>query len=272
MQKLANLCCEQNRYTEAEQLLTQARDANKRMFGGDHPETLVIMHNMASMFKDQKRFAEAEQLYLDTLERRRNTLGDEHEKTLSTMNQLGDLYNEMNRHQEAIQIFKPALEILTRVLGKEHHRTIYAARKLGEAYLALERREDAIHLFRELIAAMIKQAEQTDATSAQLYDAAAMLAELAPLELQEPARALRYAKRACELADPASPDYWKFLAALALTQHATGDAAAAVETQKRVLQLMAADDTERPEAEKYLETYTSALEKTTETDSSQNDN
>ena len=56
---------------------------------------------------------------------------------------------------------------------------------------------------------------------------------------RDPELALGYAKRACALCEKEAPDrLWAPLDTLALAQHETGDTAAAIETQRRVLSLM----------------------------------
>ena len=48
----------------------RALEAQERVLGPDHPETLVSLNNLAVLYDDQERYKEAEALYRRALEAR----------------------------------------------------------------------------------------------------------------------------------------------------------------------------------------------------------
>ena len=86
MNNLALLYLEQGRYDDAEPLLTKELQAERRVLGEEHPDTLLSMNNLAMLYFEQGRHDEAEPLYVKALEGRRRVLGEEHPDTLESIN------------------------------------------------------------------------------------------------------------------------------------------------------------------------------------------
>ena len=61
----------QGRWKEAEELLVQVMETEKRVFGQEHPDTLSSMANLASTYRDQGRWKEAEELLVQVMETRK---------------------------------------------------------------------------------------------------------------------------------------------------------------------------------------------------------
>ncbi len=77
-------------------------------------------------------------------------------------------------------------------------------------------------------------------------------------EARDPSRALPLAERACSLEEAAGgPNLWQFLDTLVLAQHMTGDTAAAIENQRRAIEL--APEDQREELKATLAKYEAAL-------------
>ena len=79
-------------YRQAEPQYVKALAIRRRVLGGEHPDTLSAMNNVALLYFYQGRYAEAKPLYLKTLEIQRRVLGKEHPNTLTTMDNLACLY------------------------------------------------------------------------------------------------------------------------------------------------------------------------------------
>lgn len=79
------------RVAEAEPLYVEALAARREVLGNRHPDTLLVIHNLALLLSDAGRFAEAEPLVIEALTTRRETLGDRHPETLRSMNNLANL-------------------------------------------------------------------------------------------------------------------------------------------------------------------------------------
>ncbi|MCH7603301.1 MAG: tetratricopeptide repeat protein, partial [Planctomycetes bacterium] len=276
MDHLAILYFEQKRYAEAEPLMVKTLEIQKRVFGDEHPETLSSMNNLAALYTNQGRYSEAEVLHLETLDIRRRVLGPEHENTLGSMNNLAILYMNQGRFADAEPLYMETLEIQKRVLGEEHKSTLGSITNLGELYLSmkrfddaramyeislpakrrefgmghpwtrialrglaqaydgLDRFDDALPLWREHQEFHVAQAEDPAASAQMLNTAAWDLLTIEHTELRDPARALPLAQRAV---DKSGGNNYAILDTLALAQHLTGDTAAAIETQRRAVEL-----------------------------------
>ena len=81
MENDTNMSIEQRRTEEARQLLLQALEARRSVFGAEHPSTFMTMHNLGWIYNRQGRAEEAEKLYLQVLELTKIVLGVEHPQT-----------------------------------------------------------------------------------------------------------------------------------------------------------------------------------------------
>ena len=92
-------------------------------WGGDHPNTVTNLNNLAGLYHAQGRYEDAEPLYDETLSIRRRVLGDDHPDTAGSLNNLAALYYAQGRYDEAAPRLKEAVEIMEQVLGAEHPNT-----------------------------------------------------------------------------------------------------------------------------------------------------
>ncbi|RSL64198.1 hypothetical protein CEP53_004146 [Fusarium sp. AF-6] len=135
----------QGRYAEAERIQRQAINTRTELLGAEHPETLIVMSDLAATLCHQGRWEEAEELEVHIMETRKRLQGDEHEKTLDAMNNLAFTISEQGRLEEAGELWGHVLEVRKRVLGEDHSDTILAMNNLaitlgGEEEKALQRR------------------------------------------------------------------------------------------------------------------------------------
>lgn len=104
---------------------------------------------------------------------------------------------------------------------------------------------------KRLITEMLRSASPEEAKGAD----ATLLKGIPVEELRDPEQALIYAERACTLAAAKeAPNLFRYLNTLAAAQHATRDTTAAINTQKRALELKP----EMPELMASLEEYEAA--------------
>ena len=114
-------------------------------------------------------------------------------------------------------------------------------------------------LQREVLDAWLAPGDDPEASAENLNAYAWALLTYEVPGLQDPARALEFAKRACEReAARGGSMLWAYLDTLALAQHRSGDTGAAVATQKRALERMPAGADEG--VRQRLAEYEAALE------------
>jgi len=92
------------RYREAGKVFEEVADANKRVLGAEHPDTLISVGNLASTYWKQGRWKEAEELGVEVMETSKRVLGAEHPSTLTSMANLASTYSNQGRWKEAEEL------------------------------------------------------------------------------------------------------------------------------------------------------------------------
>jgi tetratricopeptide (TPR) repeat protein len=119
------------RYKESEELGMQVLETRKRVFGDEHPDSLVGLSDLVLTFSNQGRLKEAEEWGVQAIETMKRVLGDEHPDTLTAMGNLALTISRQGRWEEAKELEVQIMEILKRVLGNEHPDTLIAMNNLA---------------------------------------------------------------------------------------------------------------------------------------------
>lgn len=91
----------QGRMSDAESVMTDMLQLQKRLIGPDHPRTLSTRHNLAAACHAQGKFCLAEKLYKKTMKIRKRVLGPGHTNTLATMHNLSATYHSQRKFEAA---------------------------------------------------------------------------------------------------------------------------------------------------------------------------
>ncbi|KAJ7726554.1 hypothetical protein DFH07DRAFT_871647 [Mycena maculata] len=102
-------------------------EKRKQLLGEDHPDTLLTMANLAYSYQ-------AADLEVMVLEKRKQLLGEEHPATLLAMANLACSYLDVGRSQEAVDLETIVLEKMNQLLGGEHPDTLLAMGNLAASY------------------------------------------------------------------------------------------------------------------------------------------
>ena len=121
----------EGRWKEAEELEVQEIEMSTRVFGEEHPDTLISMGNLASTYWSQGRWKEAEELEVQVIEMGIRVLGEEHPSTLISMGNLASTYSDQGRWKEAEELEVQVVETKKRVLGEEHPSTLISLNNLA---------------------------------------------------------------------------------------------------------------------------------------------
>jgi len=130
-------------YGEAERLLKNALAIQRRILGGEHPDTLRSVNELANVYWYQRRFGDAEPLYSELVETRRRVLGNENRNTLTAQYDLASCYLGLERYPEMEELSLKTLDAQTRVLGDDHPDTVATMGNLASLYWLQERYEDS---------------------------------------------------------------------------------------------------------------------------------
>jgi hypothetical protein len=121
----------QSRPAEAERMYRQGLAVRRRLLGGDHPDTLLSLHEVAWITAVQGRWADAETQYRDVLDARQRVLGEDHLDTLMTRHELGWAIANQGRGTEAEPILREVLATRLQRLGADHPRTLATRHELA---------------------------------------------------------------------------------------------------------------------------------------------
>ncbi|CUA74258.1 Kinesin light chain [Rhizoctonia solani] len=114
--------------------------------GGDHPNTLRSVNNLASTYLDFGRYDKAEQLRVEVVDGSKGVLGDEHPDTLTSTHNLASKYSDLGQYNKAEQLQVQLVDAHKRVLGGEHPDTLIYMNNLASTYSRLGRYDEAEEL------------------------------------------------------------------------------------------------------------------------------
>ncbi len=140
-------------YAEAEAILKEAVQAQRRVLGEDSAEALATQHALANAYWYQRKFSEAEPLYVDVANRRARALGVDHRDTLQANFDLASVYLSQKRWPEYEKLGLETLARQRRVLGDMHLDTLSSLNNLSNFYYLQGRYEEAEPITREVFTA-----------------------------------------------------------------------------------------------------------------------
>jgi tetratricopeptide (TPR) repeat protein len=88
--------------------------------GPEHPDTGVLLNNLASVYHEQGRYAEAEALFKRSLAIREKALEPQHPDVGGVLINLANLYGDQGHYTEAKSLLQRSLAIGEKTLGREH--------------------------------------------------------------------------------------------------------------------------------------------------------
>jgi tetratricopeptide (TPR) repeat protein len=141
----------QRRWKQSEALLRPCLEAERRVLGPEHPETLATMYELAQALTAQHRLAEAESLVREVVTVRRRKPEAENGSRVESITLLGSILNSLNRHSEAEALFFEAVA-LARTIGpaRDPGRIAKAVFSLGNSLTARGRYTEAEPMLHEV--------------------------------------------------------------------------------------------------------------------------
>ena len=130
-------------YVGAEQLLTEASEISRKIFGDKHLLTLVGQAKAAQPLLSQGRFAEGEKVRLSLLKTQQEALGKHHPVTLMTLCDLGTALQGQGRFEKAEEIYRQVIDVSSKVLGPSHIETLTAINNLALAQISQGKEKEA---------------------------------------------------------------------------------------------------------------------------------
>jgi hypothetical protein len=100
----AQVYLEGGHWKKAEELEKVVVETMKRVFGEEHPNTLMSIANLALIYSNEGRWKEAEGLQVMVVETRKRLLGEEHPDTLKSIEELSGTYHQQGQSKEAEEL------------------------------------------------------------------------------------------------------------------------------------------------------------------------
>ncbi|MFD0209624.1 tetratricopeptide repeat protein [Streptomyces hirsutus] len=130
----------------------RSADADARIHGPDHPDTLVSRDNLAGTYEAAGDLTRAIPLYEATLADRERVLGPDHPDTLTSRNNLAYAHQLAGDHTRALPLHKATLADRERVLDPDHPNTLVSRNNLAGTYEAAGDHTRAIPLYEATLA------------------------------------------------------------------------------------------------------------------------
>lgn len=85
-------------------------DAERRVLGPEHPDTLLTMNNLAGVLGDEGRNAEAEKMFRELVEIQTRVLGADHPQTAESVYNVGVAEALQEHRNEALSFLRQAVD------------------------------------------------------------------------------------------------------------------------------------------------------------------
>jgi len=122
-------------YAQAEPLLQQALQINKKVWGSEHPDmTAKSLNSLAILYETMGDYTRAESFWQQALQIYEKALGPEHPDTAQCLAYLVRLYRTTGAYAKAEPLCQQALRIREKVLGPEHPDTADSLIELAFLY------------------------------------------------------------------------------------------------------------------------------------------
>ena len=136
-------------YDQSMSLLKQALKIHEKTLGPEHPNTALVLNNLAALYRTMGAYDQALTLIQRALKIDAKALGPEHPTTLRTRNSLAVIYMEIGAYDQALPLLKQTLKIAKKVLGPEHPETAKILHNLGGFYFLREDWVQAENYFKQ---------------------------------------------------------------------------------------------------------------------------
>jgi tetratricopeptide (TPR) repeat protein len=150
LHRVANYLCD-HIYSNAELLYLRALAIREKQLGPEHPDTALILFDLATHYQYQSKYAEAEPLFQRALVIREKHLGAEHPDIVRSLIGLGYLYRDQGKYSMAEPLYQHALSIYERQLGPEHPDTAGVLVLLAALYKDQGKYAEAESLFQRAL-------------------------------------------------------------------------------------------------------------------------
>lgn len=157
---------EQKRWTEAEKFQLHVFEVRKKIYGMDHPDTLLSMSNLAITYLNQNaRLKESKKLSKDLVQRAALILDPDHPINLAIMYTLVGAISGLKEWQDAENLSREFIDLMKKFRGPVHEDTINSMHQLAIIYYWSGQREKSAEMFEQTILTRMKAGGVDDANT-----------------------------------------------------------------------------------------------------------
>lgn len=141
-----------NEFDSADFHYAQALSLMEVLYGGDHPNLVPILTNLAWLKTNRGEYARAESLYLRAV-----SINDSRDsagvlEAAATKNNLAGLYFKLGRYDEAERLWTGVREVYASQLGADHQTTLTASQNVARALIRVGDFAEAERLYNHALA------------------------------------------------------------------------------------------------------------------------
>lgn len=141
----------QSKKAEGEQEIRKVLAIMERVFGTDHPETLLTRVRLGQTLHRQGIHAEAETEFLKAAKGYEATLGPNHEDAINCRLTLASVFRAKGESERELDELRPVLALLEKSLGLDHPQTLSVMESVATCLYGLKRFPEAEREFQRLI-------------------------------------------------------------------------------------------------------------------------
>jgi len=160
----------QNRPAEAIEYYLQSLDSYQRIYGEDHPTTLMVMSNLASAYIETEQYELSEAILLRRIPLIKQRYEDVHWRVGSAIDGLGRFYLRLNDFVRAEEMFYQAETIYKEVLGPAHNWTAFTTVILAYCKAVNGYTEESDSLFLESYATLNSNRDDFNYYEEQMFE------------------------------------------------------------------------------------------------------
>ncbi|MGW6467454.1 tetratricopeptide repeat protein, partial [Streptomyces rubiginosohelvolus] len=133
-------------------LLRHVMDAESRVLGSEHRDTLSSRNNLANALDSLGQYQQAADLHRQTLADRERIDGPDHPETLNSRNNLANALDSLGQYQQAADLHRQTLADRERIHGPDHPDRFSSRNNLATALNELGQHQQAADLHRQNLA------------------------------------------------------------------------------------------------------------------------
>jgi len=141
----------------ARSLYEQAFAMRRDTLGINHPETVMILNNIAGLHFANGDLEEAESVYRQALTTWETVFGLEHPNVALGQSNLAQTLKDVGEFEEALPLFRSALSIRQQTLGNSHPNTVASQKNLALILVEMGEYENALPHFQLALSAALQR-------------------------------------------------------------------------------------------------------------------